>query len=120
LPRSDVSITVYPAAEWKFTFTTRFKELFRTVKNPKELGDAIAQELPAYASDVRALAFNVHKNQRLLPTVDRTADEEINVLRAAAETIARTLAVRVSIGKTTDDHPRANAGMPGRPAIVVQ
>lgn len=113
-------VTLYPAEAWKSEFVERFKTAFSTVKNPRDLSERLAGEMPDRADMVRTLTLSVHKNQRLLPNFARTAEQEIEVLKIAVDALSQTLGLAVKIGSVQDNHPKAGNGMPGKPAIVVE
>ena len=112
-------IMLYPAEPWKHAFVPKFRELFRSVKDPRDIAERLAgdAELSAHAVDVKPLAFSVFKNQKLLPLADRTHEEEIGLLGSALGAIAKEIGCDVRVGSPSDDDPRARNGLPGRPAL---
>jgi leucyl-tRNA synthetase len=115
------SVTLYQADTWKYGFVRSFKNGFATIKNPKDLAEHIAQEVPdAPKDDLLKLTAAVVKNMKLLPLIDRTAEEERALLEATAARLRDELSCPVAIGDSTSStDQKAKNGLPGKPAIII-
>jgi leucyl-tRNA synthetase len=113
------AITLYLAEAWKHEFVPKFRALFASVKNPKEIAEKLVKDpkLAAHAADAQQLAFAVFKNQKLLPIIDRTHEEEQLLLASSIDAIAKALGFEANIGSSADNDPKAKSGLPGKPAV---
>jgi leucyl-tRNA synthetase len=115
-------IELFQAESWKYDFVTAFKETFATVKNPKEIADILVKKVSYNEEEVTKLTFSVYKNQKLLPLVDRTLEEETVLLEEIVgklrEEFDCEVVLTVDVFSSAD--PKAKNGLPGKPAISLQ
>jgi leucyl-tRNA synthetase len=115
------SITLFQAEQWKYDFVRRFKKAFETLKNSGEIAAELLKDrtLATRKEEVLRLTGAVLKNMKLLPLVDRTYDEELQLLKSAVPVLQETFGCDVAVGEPTAPEPKAKAGLPGRPAVVL-
>jgi leucyl-tRNA synthetase len=116
------SILLYQAQEWKYAFVRRFRELFASIKNPGQMSGELLKDpsLASHKDEAARLTGAVMKNMKLLPEVDRSAEEERQLLEQAAAVLEAEFGCSVVIGDpTTSSDAKAKNGLPGRPAIVL-
>jgi leucyl-tRNA synthetase len=114
-------IVLYPAEGWKCGFIAGFRHAWQSIKQPQALADHIvtSHNLDAPQADALQLAIALVKNQKLLPLVDRSAQEDAALVTRMAEALAADIGCAVRIGSPDEPQQRAKSGLPGRPAVVI-
>ncbi len=118
---SPNKIELFQAESWKYDFALAFKEVFALIKNPKDIAEAISNKISYNKEDVVKLAFSVYKNQKLLPLINRTMDEEGALLQEIVVRMKQEfnceVILTVDVAQSADI--KAKNGLPGKPSISI-
>lgn len=107
-------VTVVLADEWKYVFVAKLKEQLVSTYNPGEIMKAMMEEptLKSHGKQISKLVPQLLKNQSRIPKV---------LLEREIERVALSSLEGIAVVESDAiDGPKADQGMPGKPAIVLE
>ncbi|MBT3814806.1 leucine--tRNA ligase [Candidatus Woesearchaeota archaeon] len=114
------AIKLFVAADWKYGFVEKFKELIKETRNPGEILKTLMQsELKQHGKDISKLVPALIKDQSKLPAKELTKKNEIAALEESKGLIAEEFGCSVEV-VIDSDHNKAKSAMPGKVGILVE
>jgi len=111
-------MVLFLAEDWKRDACRAFDNVVGETRNPKEiLATLLKTPLQKHGDELQRLVFFLVKSRS--PGHVSSADEERLYLEASREYLEQLCGGRVRVADATVDHPRARAGIPGKPAIGI-
>lgn len=114
---------VIVAQEWKYNFYEELKKQFGITRNAGEIIKEIMndQSLREKAKDVNKIILACIKDPSKLPEFVTSQQEEFKSLKESVEFLQKETGMAIEIEKAEESsEQKANAGIPGKPAIVIQ
>ncbi|MBW2963504.1 leucine--tRNA ligase [Candidatus Woesearchaeota archaeon] len=115
-------ITLFLAADWKYSFISELKKLMQETRNIGEIIKKIlTPELKPYAKDITNMIPKFIKDPSKLPEYDLDQESEISALKESQKLLEEEFKSEIEIIKEQDSkEPKAKQALPGKPAILIR
>lgn len=114
------AVTIIVAREWLYDFTQQLRDALRETRDVRSLIQTFTTDFSEHAKDVTKLVPTFVRDPSKLPRVNTTQGREYDAVRAAADYLGKQFGAPITVQKAEESaEQKANAAMPGRPAILL-